>query len=230
MAKQNIISTYPRVEIDFSPKFPAMKKMKDKTKINIRYALIAPFSFAHLYWDPKEFELIYKIEEPALTPQEESYRIEITKAMKEIIDLENVVEKSQDKLLDYIDQVFRTIAIELNISLDYEGYRKIYYYLCRDFVGFNEADPLLRDYFIEDVECNGVNTPVYVVHRIYRNLKTTLIYKDAGLLASFVEKLAQRSGKYVSYANPILDASLPDGSRVNATYTKDICSGWCRER
>ena len=221
---QNIITTYPRVEIDFNPKFPAMKKMEDKTKINIRYALIAPFSFAHIYWDPKEFELIYKIEEPALTPQEEAIRVEVTKAMREIIDLENIVEKGQDKLLDYIDQAFKTIAIELDINIDYEGYRKIYYYLARDFVGFNEADPLLRDYFVEDVECNGANSPVYVVHRVYRNLKTTLIYKDIELLASFVEKLAQKSGKYVSYANPILDASLPDGSRVNATYTKDISS------
>jgi flagellar protein FlaI len=43
-------------------------------------------------------------------------------------------------------------------------------------------------------------------------------------LASFVEKLAQRSGKYISYAKPILDGTLPDGSRVNATYTKDITS------
>jgi len=44
------------------------------------------------------------------------------------------------------------------------------------------------------------------------------------VLESFVEKLAQRCGKYISYARPILDGSLPDGSRVNATYTKDITS------
>jgi archaeal flagellar protein FlaI len=224
MAKKIGIQAYPRVEIDFNPKFPPMKKMKDKTQINVRYSLVAPFSFAHLYWDPKEFELIYKIEEPELDETEQKYREEITKAMKEVIDLEDIVEKNQDKLLDYIDQAFKTIATELHINIDYESYKKIYYYLCRDFVGFNEADPLLRDYFVEDVECNGIGTPVYVVHRIYRNLKTTLIYEDGEKLASFVEKLAQRSGKYVSYANPILDASLPDGSRVNATYTKDISS------
>lgn len=44
------------------------------------------------------------------------------------------------------------------------------------------------------------------------------------VLSSFVEKLAQRCGKYISYASPLLDGSLPDGSRVNATYTKDITS------
>ena len=43
-------------------------------------------------------------------------------------------------------------------------------------------------------------------------------------LASFVEKLAQRTGRYISYAQPLLDGSLPDGSRVNASYTKDVTS------
>ncbi|MFQ5532095.1 MAG: type II/IV secretion system ATPase subunit, partial [Candidatus Nanoarchaeia archaeon] len=61
-------------------------------------------------------------------------------------------------------------------------------------------------------------------HRRYRNIKTNIVFKDVDKLASFVEKLAQRAGKYVSYAKPILDGSLPDGSRVNATYTKDITS------
>src|SRR3989338_7655121 len=88
----------------------------------------------------------------------------------------------------------------------------------------NELDPLIRDYYIEDVECNGVDTPVYIVHRAYRNLRTNLAYTDIEKLASFVEKLAQRSGRYISYAQPLLDGSLPDGSRVNATYTKDVTS------
>ena len=44
------------------------------------------------------------------------------------------------------------------------------------------------------------------------------------ILSNFVEKLAQRCGKYVSYASPLLDGSLPDGSRVNATYTTDVSS------
>jgi flagellar protein FlaI len=83
---------------------------------------------------------------------------------------------------------------------------------------------LIRDYFIEDIECNGVNTPVYLVHRVYRNMKTNIRYDSVDKLSSFVEKLAQRCGKYISYASPILDGSLPDGSRINATYTQDISS------
>ena len=88
----------------------------------------------------------------------------------------------------------------------------------------DKVEPLFRDYFIEDIECNGINTPIYIVHRLYRNIKTNIIFDDIDELADFVEKLAQRSGKYISYAEPILDGTLPDGSRVNATYTKDISS------
>jgi len=47
---------------------------------------------------------------------------------------------------------------ELNIRVTPETYNKLFYYLFRDFIGMNELDPMLRDYFIEDVECNGVDT------------------------------------------------------------------------
>ena len=215
---------YPRVEIDFEPKFPPLKKIADKTKINVRYALISPFAFAHIHWNPKIYEVVYEIEEPILSKEEETYKEQIITAMRDMINFDTIVEKGRDKLLDYIDKRFKILAAELGIYLSYDSYKKIYYYLCRDFIGFNEVDPLLRDFYVEDIENNGVNTPVYVVHRIYRNMKTNLLFKKADELESFVEKLAQRCGKYISYANPILDGTLPDGSRVNATYTKDITS------
>lgn len=218
------IQNFPKVEIDFSPQIPHMVRIDDKSKIDIRYALISPFAFAHIYWDEKNYEVLYDIEEPLLNSIEEEYRQRILEAMREMINFDIIVEKDMEGLLDYIDQRFKFLAIELGIDMSYESYKKIYYYLCRDFVGFNEIEPMLRDYFIEDIENNGADTPVYIVHRMYRNLKTNIIFHDLDRLEGFVEKLAQRSGQYISYANPILDGSLPDGSRVNATYTKDISS------
>ncbi len=218
------VSEYPRVDINFSPKIPPVKRIKDKTKINIRYCLISPFAYVHIYWDEKNYELMYEIEEPLLDEVEQMRKQEITSAMRNIIDFENIVQKDNASLLEYIDQRLKFLAIELGINLPYDSYRKIYYYLCRDFLGINEIEPLLRDYFVEDIECNGVDLPIYIVHRAYRNIKTNVSFDDEEHLESFVEKLAQRCGKYVSYANPILDGSLPDGSRINATYTKDISS------
>jgi flagellar protein FlaI len=208
------IQNYPRVEVNFSPVVPPLKKVKDKTKIDVRYSVVSPFAFIHIYWDP--------IEEPLLDETESKHREQVITALRNMINFDAVVEKDNEKLLDYIDKKFKMIAFELGIEMSYESYKKIYYYLVRDFIGFNETDPLLRDYFVEDIECNGGETPVYIVHRIFRNLKTNLRFMDLDKLESFVEKLAQRCGKYISYANPILDASLPDGSRINATYTKDI--------
>ena len=218
------ILEYPRAAINFSPPVPPLKKISDKTKIDIRYSVIAPFAFVHIYWDPKTYEVVYEVEEPQLDETETAFREQILTAMRDMINFDTVVEKDIEKLLDYIDERFKIIATELGINMTYETYRKIYYYLVRDFVGFNESDPLLKDYFVEDIECNGVESPVYIVHRIFRNLKTNVVFKKIERLESFVEKLAQRSGKHISYAAPILDGTLPDGSRVNATYTKDITS------
>ncbi|MDD5699840.1 MAG: type II/IV secretion system ATPase subunit [Candidatus Nanoarchaeia archaeon] len=218
------IQNFPKVELDFSPQIPKMNKIEDKTEIDVRYCLISPFAFAHVYWDPKIYEVVYELEEPLLNRKEEEYRKRVLQAMREMINFDIIVEKDLQGLLDYIDQRFRFLAVELGIEMSYESYKKIYYYLCRDFIGFNEIEPLLRDYFIEDIENNGTDTPVYIVHRLYRNMKTNVIFKDNDKLEGFVEKLAQRTGQYISYANPILDGSLPDGSRVNATYTKDITS------
>lgn len=218
------IKDYKQVKVDFNPEVPPLKKVRDKTKINVRYAVIAPFAFIHIAWDPKEYEVIYHIEEPELDDAEKKYWEQILPAMRDMIDFNTIVEKETEKLLEYIDKRFKIIAFELGLKFSYETYKKIYYYLVRDFVGFNEIEPLLRDFFVEDIECNGSGNPVYIVHRIFRNLKTSLTFKDNDRLESFVEKLAQRSGKYISYASPILDATLPDGSRVNATYTKDITS------
>ncbi len=218
------IKEYPRVEIDFSPIIPPMKKITDKTQVDVRYCLISPFAYAHVHWDPQIYELVYDVEEPMLNKIEQEYLERIIVGIREMINFDIIVEKDLNGLLEYIDKKFKILAIEFGFDMSYESYRKIYYYLCRDFIGFNEVEPLLKDYFVEDIECNGVNTPLYLVHRVYRNMKTNIQFKQMERLEGFVEKLAQRCGRYISYASPILDGSLPDGSRVNATYTKDITS------
>jgi archaeal flagellar protein FlaI len=218
------IKDYPLVPIDFNPKIPPLKKIKDKSQINLRYCLVSPFAYVHIFWDPKEYEVVYHLEEPMLNETEETYKNQIIAGMKNMIDFSTVVKKTDENIFEYIHKRFKILAKEFGMDLPYESYKKIYYYLCRDFIGFNEAEPLLRDYFVEDIECNGIDSAVYIVHRMFRNLKTNLVFKNYNNLESFVEKLAQRCGKYISYARPILDGSLPDGSRVNATYTKDITS------
>jgi len=213
-----------KIEINLNPTVPALPRIDDKTKINVRYTLISPYASVHIYWDKKEDELIYELEEPILDDDEKISLETLERSLSEMVNINVLVQKTDESKIEYIEKTSRLLIEELGLKISEEGYAKIFYYLFRDFIGLNEIEPLIKDYFIEDIECNGIETPIYIVHRIYRNMKTNISYDDIDKLAGFVEKIAQRTGKYISYASPLLDGTLPDGSRVNATYTKDVSS------
>lgn len=212
------------IKINLNPNIPPLPRVEDKTKINVRYVLISPYVSVHIYWSKEHGELIYEIEEPALDDNEKKLLENLERSLEQFINVDVVVEKNTESMIEYIDKTSRLLIDELGLDISEQSYRKIFYFLFRNFAGLNEMEPIIKDYFIEDIECNGIDTPVYVIHRLYRNMRTNVVYRNIDDLGSFVEKLAQRCGKYVSYASPILDGSLPDGSRVNATYTKDISS------
>jgi flagellar protein FlaI len=213
-----------KIYINTSPAIPQLPILKDKTKLDIRYSLIEPYVSVHVYWNEKIREVVYELEEPLLNEEQKKVLEKIEKSMLELININIVVQKTKEAMIEYINQTAEMIINELGITISKEDYRKIFYFLYRDFVGLNEIEPIIRDYFIEDIECNGVDTPIYIVHRLYHNMKTNIKFGSMDALSSFVEKLAQRCGKYVSYASPIVDGTLPDGSRVNATYSSEISS------
>ncbi|MFH2020511.1 MAG: type II/IV secretion system ATPase subunit [archaeon] len=196
--------------------------LKDKTKINIRYPLIPPYGYAHIYWDSQKQELIYAVEEPLLSDSEKEILRLIMLALEEMINISVSKISKITELIKYLEQNVQSILVELGAKVTKETYLKLMYYIFRDSVGLNMIEPLLNDYYIEDIECNGLNFPIYIVHRKYENLKTSVIFTEEQELTDFVEKLAQKCGRYVSYAKPLLDGTLPDGSRVNATYSQDV--------
>ncbi len=213
-----------KIEINLNPTIPALPKIEDKTKINVRYTLISPYVSVHIYWDKSLGELMYEVEEPVLNEDEKALLNSIEVSLGEMINVNVLIQKTAEAMIEYIDKTSRLLIEELDMKIGEESYKKIFYFLFRDFVGLNEMEPLIKDYFIEDIECNGIDTPVYIVHRVYRNMRTNINYNSIDHITTFVEKLAQRCGRYISYANPLLDGSLPDGSRVNATYTEDVSS------
>src|SRR5437899_7560103 len=75
----------------------------------------------------------------------------------------------------------------------------------------------MTDPQVEDVSCDGVRVPLYIYHRKYGSIPSNLRFENAEELDSFVVWLAQRSGKHISVAQPMLDATIPDGSRLQAT-------------
>ena len=191
---------------------PSLPDLQQNSQLNVRYPLIAPYVNAHVYFDAASSEMLYDVEEPALSEQERSTLELVEEGIAELINLSVLQVKNADAVVSYLEKNIKVILDELGMKISQDTFVKMMYYVYRDFVCLNEIEPLMRDYFIEDIECNGLNTPLYIVHRKYGNMKTNIIFRDERALESFVEKLAQKCGKYISYARPLLDAALPDGS------------------
>ncbi len=214
--KQPIFKIEPNLEIVELP------SLEDKTQINLKYPLIAPYAYAHIYWSEQEKELLYVVEEPALSKSEREILRLIMLALEEMINISIAKVDNINTIIKYLEKNVQSILVELGTKVSKETYLKLMYYIFRNSVGLNKIEPLMKDYYIEDIECNGENFPIYIVHRKYENLKTNVIFTEDQELTDFVEKLAQKCGRYVSYAKPLLDGTLPDGSRVNATYSEDV--------
>tara|TARA_Y100000310_G_scaffold327446_1_gene393837 strand:- start:17445 stop:18992 length:1548 start_codon:yes stop_codon:yes gene_type:complete len=210
-------------KIDPLPRIRALPEGPHES-LNIRYPLIPPYAYAHIYWDKANKELVYEVEEPVLSEDEQYVLNVLEDGIKELINISFIAVNEDEQVITYLEKNVQALLEELRIQLTEESYLHIMYYIYRDFVGLGRIEPFLNDYFIEDIECNGSNLPVYLVHRKYRNVRTNVVFKDNDELRNFVERLAQKCGKYISYATPLLDGRLPDGSRINATYTQDISS------
>lgn len=215
-------SQKPGFYLDLRPKLIKLPDISDKTSINVRYPLIPPFAYAHIFWDDASKEIVYNVEEPVLDNTEKEILRLVQLGMEEMINIGYLQASKMKMLIQYLEQNVQSILLELGAQISIETYQKIMYYVYRDSLGLNEIEPLMNDYFIEDIECNGVGVNLYIVHRKYQNLRTNIKYDTHVKLVNFVEKLAQKAGRYISYAKPLLDGTLPDGSRVNGTYTEDV--------
>jgi flagellar protein FlaI len=74
----------------------------------------------------------------------------------------------------------------------------------------------MHDERIEDISANGFDIPIYLYHKKYTNLATNVVFTESEL-DSYVIRLAQRCGKHISIAEPMIDATMPDGSRIQMT-------------
>ncbi len=99
---------------------------------------------------------------------------------------------------------------------------RILYYLERDFIGYGVIEVPMTDVDVEDISCDGQGIPIYIYHRKYGSIRSNMKFQTAEELDDFVVWLAQRSGKHISVASPVLDATTPDGSRLQATLGKHV--------
>jgi len=194
---------------------------KNKFETNITYPIVEPFSYAHIYFDRRTYDLIYEIIEPELTENEEKIYRNIISYIEKLLYIKLSEINNLNDAINYLQRLYDFVLNDLGIKLGQSSYERIFYYIFRDLYGYNKVDSLLRDPLIEDIECSGPNYPIFIVHRYFGNLKTNIILNDKEI-RDLIEKFALRAGKHISYAEPILDATLPDGSRLNATYSQEI--------
>nr|WP_321352255.1 type II/IV secretion system ATPase subunit [uncultured Methanoregula sp.] len=103
------------------------------------------------------------------------------------------------------------------VILTNEEYRAIEYLLIRDKIDMGVLKPFLSDSYIEDISCDGVG-PIFIEHKIFKGLKSVIEFKVSSELDEFVVKMAERIKRPITYRNPVVDATLLDGSRINIVY------------
>lgn len=110
---------------------------------------------------------------------------------------------------------------EYGVTPGDESVFKLQYFLIRNFIGWGRIEALMKDPYLEDISCDGNNIPIFLYHRKFRNVKTNIMF-EAEMLNSLAVTLAQRSGKHISTGTPMLDATLPDGSRLQLTLGTEV--------
>ena len=100
-------------------------------------------------------------------------------------------------------------------------YQALEYLLIRDKIDMGVLKPFLSDPYIEDISCDGVG-PIFIEHKIFKGLKSVVEFKLSSELDDFVVKVAERIKRPITYRSPVVDATLPDGSRINIVYGTQI--------
>lgn len=185
------------------------------------YPVNEPYAYVRVTYDSTTHEYTYNVLEPVLTPGEQELFGEIKERLFETLNI-TTRDLTRDEARKALRDAANTIIADYGIRLEPPGREKILYHVEKEFLGDGLIDPVMHDGYIEDISCDGVGSAIFVYHTTYESMKTSLIYRDAAELDSFVTKLAQRAGKYISIAEPMLDATMSDGSRIQMTLGSEV--------
>jgi len=100
-------------------------------------------------------------------------------------------------------------------------YNSLRYLLRRKLEGMGDLDPMILDTNIEDISCSGLGN-IFVEHKIFGGLRASIGFDTNETLDKFVIELAEGIKHPVTFREPVVDATLPDGSRINIVYGTDV--------
>ncbi len=181
------------------------------------------FAYAKIFWDKAANKYVYQLVEPQLTAELEKMYKKIKELLEEKLDVDfTKLKKIEAK--DYLSKQTDEIIKIFRFNIGESNRQTLKYYIERDFTGLGKIEPLMQDPNIEDISCDGLGVPIFIFHRdpSIGSIITNILFDNSDELDSFVIRLAQLCGKSISVAQPLLDGSLPDGSRLQTTLATDI--------
>jgi flagellar protein FlaI len=191
-------------------------------KILETYPLIEPYCNVSIVKDLDRGNIKYVVEEPKLTSEDAVNLNRLKDILNQVITLKPSDLQSKETAGKYLIEKSKEIFDDYGFKIDAATQGKLLYFIVRDNLGFGKIDSLMHDQLIEDLSCDGVNVPLFVWHRKSESIPTNIRFETEEELDSFTLRLAYMCGSHVSIAQPLLDASLPDGSRINLTYGKEV--------
>ena len=141
-------------------------------------------------------------------------RVSLHAKVLDEIDLEGLNRLDEKAAHEQVTQVIRTLLQRENAPLAYVEREQLVTEILHEVFGYGPIQPLLDDPRVSDILVNGPNS-VYVewsgvLHH------TDIKFNDNQHLMRIIERIVARVGRRVDESSPMVDARLPDGSRVNA--------------
>ncbi len=177
--------------------------------------IVPGVSYVRVTFHTQRNEYLYEVIEPPLSPIEKDLAERLRTTL--VADFEPLPEHDPETKSNEMRRMVDDKLKEWQVFPGPTTKGRILYYLDRDFIGYGIVEVPMTDAEVEDISCDGVGIPLYIYHRKFGSIRSNLKFTSAKELDDYVVWLAQRSGKHISVANPILDATVPDGSRLQAT-------------
>jgi len=134
-------------------------------------------------------------------------------------DLVVVGERDATSLLERVRTRINPIGDTLYV--DEQTYDHLRYLLQRDISGLGPLEPVMTDPANEDIHVIGPHA-CYVDHGVFGMLETTVDFGDTERFNNWLRNMGERMDQPVSDSDPIIDSTLPDGSRINIIYSDDV--------
>jgi flagellar protein FlaI len=125
--------------------------------------------------------------------------------------------READRVKDRVNRVAHELVKREVAGVTHEEEEIIVGRLVHEMLGLGEIELLLADENLEEIVVNSAQENVFVYHKRFGWLKTNLHIATEEQIQNYASIIARRVGKQITNLNPLLDARLPDGNRVNAT-------------